>query len=127
MSESGHELSAFCPLFQRAVEILGRRWTGAIIRALLAGETHFGAIAAAIPGLSDRLLTERLKELEAEQILTRTVFPETPVRIEYQLTEKGKALAEPIDAVSRWAEEWLTTARATTPNGRVDSGPQQRR
>jgi DNA-binding HxlR family transcriptional regulator len=113
VSESEHSLSSFCPLFQRAVEILGRRWTGSIVRALLAGETHFRGIAGAIPGLSDRLLAERLKELEAEQILTRTVFPETPVRVEYRLTDKGQALAEPIDALSRWAEDWLAPARRT--------------
>jgi DNA-binding HxlR family transcriptional regulator len=102
------ECSPFCPRYHRAMEILGRRWTGAIVRALLAGRSRFTEITAAVPGLSDRLLSERLKELEAEGIATRTVIPETPVRIEYHLTEKGKALAGVVTALSEWAETWIS-------------------
>lgn len=103
-------MSAFCPLFHRAVEIVGRRWTGAIVRALLAGDTRFCQIRATVPGLSDRLLSERLKELEAEGIVERRVHPETPVRIEYRLTPKGEALAGVVQAVSVWAQDWLAPA-----------------
>ncbi|MEI2651546.1 MAG: helix-turn-helix domain-containing protein [Microthrixaceae bacterium] len=71
-------LSAYCPVFQDAVELIGRRWTGAIVRTLLAGSTRFGEILARIPGLSDRLLSERLRELEAAGVVKRTVFPESP-------------------------------------------------
>jgi DNA-binding HxlR family transcriptional regulator len=98
---------AFCPYYRRAVEIIGRRWTGAIIRALLAGATHFGEIKDIIPGLTDRLLSQRLKELEAEGIVVRKVTPATPVRIEYHLTPKGRALHSIIEAISLWADEWL--------------------
>jgi DNA-binding HxlR family transcriptional regulator len=84
--------SAFCPLYHGAVELIGRRWTGAILRALLAGQTRFSEITAVVPGLSDRLLSERLKELESEGIVTRLVIPETPVRVEYHLTAKGRDL-----------------------------------
>lgn len=105
-SECYPPVSAFCPNFHRAIELIGRRWTGAILRALLSGTTRFSDMAAAVPGLSDRLLSERLKELEGEGIVTRTVIPEMPVRIEYRLTEKGRALHDVIDAVSRWAEQW---------------------
>ena len=98
--------SAFCPYFHQAVELIGRRWTGAILRAMLSGRTRFTDIAAAIPGLSDRLLSERLKELESEGIVERHVYPETPVRIEYLLTEKGHALDVAVQAVSDWAERW---------------------
>ncbi len=101
------ELSAFCPRFHRAVEIIGRRWTGAIIRALLAGRCRFSEIATAVPGLSDRLLSERLKELEAEGIVARSVTPSTPVRVEYHLTEKGEALVPAVEALSAWAERWM--------------------
>lgn len=101
-------LSAFCPTYHRAIELLGRRWTGVILRAMLSGEQRFSNIAAAVPGLSDRLLSERLKELEAEGIVTRTVVPSTPVRVDYALTPKGEALSEVILAVSAWAEKWLT-------------------
>ena len=101
------ELTAFCPVFHRAVELIGRRWTGAIVRALLSGIAHFGELAAAIPDLSDRMLSERLKELEAEGIVARTVIPLTPVRVEYRLTAKGRALAPVLDAIGQWAEDWL--------------------
>jgi DNA-binding HxlR family transcriptional regulator len=101
-------LSPFCPLYQRAIELIGRRWTGAILRALLAGATRFGDLAGAIPGVSDRLLSERLKELEEEGLVSRTVIPTTPVRVEYHLTAKGRALADVMAAISAWADAWLT-------------------
>ena len=103
-----HPPSAFCPVYHRAIELIGRRWTGAILRVLLSGPTRFSDIAATVPGLSDRLLSERLKELETEGIVVRTVYPETPVRIEYALTEKGRALESVIAAVSDWAETWAS-------------------
>ena len=103
----GNHLTAFCPNYHRAIELIGRRWTGAILRVLLSGATRFSDVTAAIPGLSDRLLSERLKELEAEGIVSRTVIPVTPVRIEYRLTEKGRALGDVMAAISTWAETWL--------------------
>src|SRR5918997_576859 len=109
-------LSAFCPTYHHAIELIGRRWTGAILRAMLSGEARFSDIASVVPGLSDRLLSERLKELEAEGIVTRTVVATTPVRVDYALTEKGQALSEVIAAVSIWAEQWLVpTPESTTP------------
>lgn len=104
----GHGFTPFCPAYHRAVELIGRRWSGAVVRALLSGATRFSEIVALIPGLSDRLLSERLKELEAEGIVTRTVIPETPVRVEYGLTEKGRALGDVVESISLWAESWLT-------------------
>ena len=104
---SAEAMSGFCPLYHRAIEIIGRRWTGAIIRALLSGVTRFTEIRGIVPGLSDRLLSERLKELEAEGIVERRVHAHTPVRIEYWLTPKGEALASVVQAASTWAEEWL--------------------
>jgi DNA-binding HxlR family transcriptional regulator len=102
-----HGLSAFCPVFHKAVELIGRRWTGAIIRAMQSGRTRFSDIAHVIPGLSDRLLSERLKELEMEGIVTRSVYPETPVRIEYELTEKGKDLDVVMQAIGEWSYRWV--------------------
>lgn len=99
--------TSFCPLYHQAVELIGRRWTGAILRAMLSGATRFSDITAAIPSLSDRLLSERLKELEQHGIVTRTVIPNTPVRIEYRLTEKGQALSNVVEAISVWGETWL--------------------
>jgi DNA-binding HxlR family transcriptional regulator len=96
----------FCPNFHRAVELIGRRWTGVIVRALLGGAVRFSDVSGSIPGLSDRLLSERLKELELEGIVRRTVYPETPVRIEYKLTDKGLALSQAIADIAKWAEHW---------------------
>lgn len=101
-------------LYSRAIEILGRRWTGAIVRALLAGRTRFNDIAHTVPGLSDRLLSERLKELETEGIVVRTVTPSTPVRVEYSLTEAGVALVPVVKAVAEWAGTWMPEAPART-------------
>ncbi len=106
------EVSPYCPAFQRTVELIGRRWTGAIIRTLLAGSNRFGEILAAIPGLSDRLLAERLRELEAEDIVTRTVYPEHPVRIEYRLTEKGRELERIVAAIDAWTARWAEHSAA---------------
>jgi DNA-binding HxlR family transcriptional regulator len=99
--------SALCPRYHRAVELLGRRWAGAIVRILLNGPARYNELHAAIPDISDRMLAERLRELEAEGVLARKVLPETPVRVQYSLTEKGRALEGAIAAIGRWAEKWL--------------------
>jgi DNA-binding HxlR family transcriptional regulator len=113
---AGHaETGPFCPRYHQAVELIGRRWTGVILRAMLSGVERFSDLTETIPGLSDRMLSERLKELEAEGIIVRTVIPATPVRIEYHLTEKGRALGSVIEAVSTWAETWLAAPPAATP------------
>src|SRR5688572_13415653 len=104
--EAATDISTFCPAYHRAVELIGRRWTGAILRALLSGVRRFNELAAAVPGLSDRMLSERLRELEAEGVITRSVIPETPVRVEYSLTVKGRGLESVVRAVADWAESW---------------------
>lgn len=101
---------AVCPLYHQAAELIGRRWTGAIVRALADGAVRFGDIAAAVPGLSDRMLSARLKELETEGLVARTVLPEHPVRIEYHLTPMGQDLGAVMDAIGQWAHRWLTAA-----------------
>ncbi len=111
--ERDHE-TAFCPYYHRAVELIGRRWTGAILRAMMSGVGRFSDLTQTVPGLSDRMLAERLRELEAEGIVLRTVIPETPVRIEYSLTDKGRALEAAVQAVSGWAEKWYREAPHVT-------------
>lgn len=100
-------MSSFCPRFQYAVELIGRRWVGAILRVLLGQPRRFNEIMAAIPGLSDRLLTERLRELEAEGVVRRTVHDERPVRVTYELSECGESLEPIIRNVGEWAEAWV--------------------
>lgn len=95
-----------CPRFESAFELLGKRWTGLIIRTLLNGQNRFSDIEEAIPNMSARMLTERFKELEKEGIILRKVYPEMPVRIEYELTEKGSELQSAMDEIQKWAEKW---------------------
>ena len=76
---------------------------------------RFAELRAAIPEISDRMLSERLRELEAEGIVDRIVVPETPVRVEYQLTEKGRALEQALASVGKWAERWITDSRPSRP------------
>jgi len=99
-----------CGRYHRAIELVGRRWSGAVIQLLLQRRLRYAELRDAIPDISDRMLSERLRELEAEGILARIVVPETPVRVEYELTEKGRALEHALAAVGRWAERWVTDA-----------------
>lgn len=95
-----------CPKLQKSMDIIGRRWTGLIIYQLLQGPQRFSAIEGSLP-ISGRLLSERLKELEQEGIVLREVFPETPVRIQYSLTAKGRALESVIRDLELWSESWI--------------------
>ena len=99
---------ALCTRFHRASELIGRRWTGAIIFLLLKQTCRFATLRDAIPDITDRMLSERLQELEEEGLVERTVIPDTPVRVEYSLTKKGKALAQPIGAIAEWAEKYVS-------------------
>ena len=94
-------------LFQRAIELVGKRWSGAVIRALMEQPVRFNHLLTGIPGISDRVLTERLRELEAEGLVERLVDPGPPVRVSYQLTAGGRALDRVIDSVDSWAGAWL--------------------
>jgi len=119
-SNSSEEPELVCPRFHRAVELVGKRWTGAIIRILMDGPRRFSVVLDAVPGLHDRLLSERLKELESEGLVARKVYPETPVRIEYELTERGRDLERVVGEVQRWADRWLaglTSGRALARPG----------
>jgi DNA-binding HxlR family transcriptional regulator len=99
-----------CPYFHKAVELIGRRWTGAILEILMqGGSLRFSTIAAAVPDLSDRMLSDRLKELEAYALVERTVYPGPPVRVQYSLTPRGEELAPSLAELKRWARKWLRT------------------
>ena len=98
-----------CPRYHEAVELVGRRWTGAILAVMLqGGSMRFSEIAQAVPALSDRLLSERMKELEARGIVERRVHPDSPVRVDYELTEMGRQLAPALAELKGWADRWLS-------------------
>ena len=96
-----------CGRFHKASELIGRRWTGAIIFVMLRTRCRFATLREAIPDITDRMLSERLQELEHEGILERVVVPDTPVRVEYGLTKKGRALGKTIHAITDWAHAWV--------------------
>jgi len=97
-----------CPQYHAAIEFLGKRWTGAIVRVLtLRSPLRFGEIAQAVPQLSDRLLSERMKELEARGVVVRTERPGRPPRVEYALTPMGRELEPALEQLEAWARRWL--------------------
>ena len=97
--------SALCPRLAKAMELIGKRWTALIIYQLLDGPQRFNAIESALP-ISGRLLSERLKELEKEQIVERKMYSEVPIRVEYSLTEKGRSLEGAVREIETWAQNW---------------------
>jgi DNA-binding HxlR family transcriptional regulator len=118
MKEPAAHAPELCARFHHASELVGRRWTGAIIYVLLQQTCRFATLRGAIPGITDRMLSERLQELEEEGLLERVVVPETPVRVEYSLTRKGKGLAEAIQTLSNWAEKHIPLSVASKPKAR---------
>ncbi|HZH02930.1 MAG TPA: helix-turn-helix domain-containing protein [Myxococcaceae bacterium] len=97
-----------CPQFQTAVDLLGRRWTGLVLRALSDGPRRFGDLSEHLEVVSERVLSERLKELTAEGLVERRVSTSPPVQVEYRLTEKGLAFRGVLDALGAWAERWVS-------------------
>jgi DNA-binding HxlR family transcriptional regulator len=97
-----------CPYYHQAVELVGKRWTGAIVGALLPAPLRFSELAQAIPQISDRLLSTRLRELEEKGIVVRQVLPGTPVQVRYALSAKGHALEPAVSELRHWARHWLS-------------------
>ena len=103
-----------CPLYHEAVELVGRRWTGAILAVLMEGSLRFSEIAQAVPELSDRLLSERMKELERRGMVERRVISGPPLKVEYSLSKMGRDLEPALAEIERWANRWLGEARFST-------------
>lgn len=104
-----------CARFHEAVELIGARWTGAILQVLLQGRTRYADLRSAVPEISDRMLSERLRALEQAEIVVRHVSAAPPVRVEYELTDKGRALEPSLKAIGDWAEKWIAPPRSVTP------------
>ncbi|MBY0492616.1 MAG: winged helix-turn-helix transcriptional regulator [Cyanobacteria bacterium] len=105
--DTARSVPQLCTRFHYASELIGRRWNGAIIFMLLKQTCRFAWLRDNIPGITDRMLSERLQELEGEGVIERVVIPETPIRVEYSLTRKGRALAEAVGAIAEWAERYI--------------------
>ena len=118
MKEAAHA-PALCARFHYASELIGRRWNGAIIFMLLKQTCRFATLRDGIPDITDRMLSERLQELEHEGVVERVVVPDTPVRVEYSLTKKGRALAGAIDSIANWAEKYIAAPAARKPAKKI--------
>lgn len=97
-----------CPKYEYAMSLLGKRWSGLIIKAMMEGPCRFNELLSTVERVSDRVLTERLRELEAAGLVERRVYPESPVRIEYSLTPKGRDMEQVLEALQVWADKWVT-------------------
>ena len=104
--------SSCCPYYHEAIELVGRRWTGAILRVLMEGPMRFSEVGQAVPELSDRLLSARMKELEARGIVERVVHQGPPVRVEYRLSKMGRDLGPTLIQLQAWAQRWLSRRAA---------------
>ena len=102
-TDAGH----ICPKYEQAIQLLGKRWTGLLLYTLLEGPKRFCELTSTVEGLSDRVLSDRLRELELEGVVERVVYPQIPVRVEYKLTEKGRGLEPVVLAIRRWADKWV--------------------
>lgn len=102
------DLPTICPKFEKAISLLSQRWTALIIYQLLSGPQRFNEIQSAI-GISGKVLSERLKELEKKDIVKREVIPETPVIIKYSLTEKGRSMESILKSIENWSQQWVET------------------
>ena len=111
-----------CPRFHKAIELIGSRWTGAVLQLLMNGRARFAELRDSIPDISDRMLSERLRILEEEGLIVRHVLPEPPIKVEYELTQKGRELNASLAAIGNWAEKWLPSstpaAGAAVPEGK---------
>lgn len=120
-----------CPRFHQAVELVGSRWTGAVLQLLLSGPARFAELRSSIPKISDRMLSERLQELEQQGIVTRCVLPTPPIRVEYALTQKGRELERALQAIAAWATKWVADPHDRTtrvrPHGSRSSSSTGRR
>ena len=97
-----------CPSYHSAIELIGRRWNGVIIQRLLSGPERFSELRSGIPGITDAMLTQRLRQLEGEGIVSREVLTTRPVEIRYALTGVGERLGPILDAVAVWSNAWAS-------------------
>jgi DNA-binding HxlR family transcriptional regulator len=112
LADPGHDPARVCAVYHQAIELIGKRWTGAILSILLRGPVRFHSLVSSVPGMSERLCADRLRELETAGLVSRRVLPGPPVGVEYTLTEAGRDLNEALGALGKWAHRWLQPAGA---------------
>ena len=120
-AQDTQRMADFCPTYAQLMDLLSRRWMGLILRVLMSGPHRFNQIMAAVPGLSDPLLAQRLRELQARDLVKRSVLPASPIRVEYELTEAGRDLERAVRALSDWAAKWWGQEGSTSGRSTVGS------
>jgi DNA-binding HxlR family transcriptional regulator len=111
-----HDPAVVCAVYHQAIELIGKRWTGAIVSILFRGPVRFHTLVSAVPGMSERLCADRLRELEVAGLVSRHVLPGPPVGVEYALTEAGTDLQESLSALGAWAHRWLEPVALPAPS-----------
>jgi DNA-binding HxlR family transcriptional regulator len=114
-SEAAHDPTRVCAVYHQAIELIGKRWTGAIVSILFRGPVRFHVLVSAVPGMSERLCADRLRELEVAGLVSRKVLPGPPVGVEYALTEAGSDLQGSLNALAVWAHRWMQPEAASHP------------
>jgi DNA-binding HxlR family transcriptional regulator len=123
VSIDGDQDGPYCASFQTAVELIGKRWNGAIVAVLLSGPRRFSELVSSVPGLSERLLSDRLRELQLRGLLVRRVLGGPPLGVEYELTAAGRDLAPVVETISAWAHHWLEGPIAADVSVRAEVHP----
>ena len=108
------DIHPVCVRFHTAIELIGTRWSGAVLRALFTGQYRYAQIKAAIPGVSDTMLAQRLRALQEQELIERRVLATTPVQVEYHLTEKGRELEPVLEAIIAWSHKWIPLPAETS-------------
>ncbi len=111
-ADIAHDPRVVCAVYHQAIELIGKRWSGAIVSLLMRGPMRFHALVSAVPGMSERLCADRLRELEVAGLVSRRVLPGPPVGVEYALTEAGSDLNDSLTSLGKWAHRWLEPAGA---------------
>lgn len=118
------DINPVCVRFHAAIELIGTRWSGAILRAMFTGQHRYAEIRAAVSGVSDTMLAQRLRTLEVEGLIERRVIPTSPVGVEYHLTEMGRDLEPALEAVITWSHRWIPLPDTEdAPTAVVDAQP----
>ncbi|MCA1828614.1 MAG: winged helix-turn-helix transcriptional regulator [Myxococcales bacterium] len=100
-----------CQRFHTAADLLGKRWTALIVQALITRPRRYCELVQALDAVSERMLIQRLKELERAGVIQRRVLDERPVGVEYRLTNMGRGLGRVVDELERWADQWIPATK----------------
>ncbi|MGW0249776.1 winged helix-turn-helix transcriptional regulator [Nocardia goodfellowii] len=114
MTRRKDDLHLDCPI-EVTLDVIGGKWKGMVLYQLMAGTARFNELRRVIPGATPRMLTLQLRELERDGVITRTVYPEVPPRVEYELTEFGRSLGPLLELMEQWGERYLVEIRDAVP------------